>query len=184
MSENFIKNINQSWTLFLDRDGVINVELPGDYVKTWDEFVFCSNALKALEKFNITFGTIVVVSNQRGVTKGVMSIDDLNNVHSNMLKEISISNGRIDKIYFSTAMHDDDPTRKPNIGMALMAKSDFSHIDFNKSIMVGNKMSDMEFGKNAGMKTVMVDEAKKYASSQHEQIDIRVDSMYEFSKML
>ena len=50
--------------------------------------------------------------------------------------------------------------------------------------MVGNKMSDMEFGKNAGMKTVMVDEAKKYASSQHEQIDIRVDSMYEFSKML
>ncbi|MEY2586322.1 MAG: hypothetical protein RLY11_171 [Bacteroidota bacterium] len=183
MNEINLLQIDPTWTLFLDRDGVINVELPGDYVKNWNEFVFCTNALPALEIFSNLFKTIVVVSNQRGVSKGIMTIDNLHDVHDRMVKEITINKGRIDRIYFSTALSDDDPSRKPNIGMALNAKDDFKHIDFKKSIMIGNKLSDMEFGKRAGMITVMVDEKHAHLN-KHELIDYRVDSMYEFSKMI
>ena len=176
--------VDASWTLFLDRDGVINIELPGDYVKRWEEFTFCTNALKALETFNKHFSTILVVSNQRGVSKGIMTLNDLDSVHTNMVKEITAHGGRIDKIYFSTALSDEDPTRKPNIGMALSAKNDFTHIEFQKSIMIGNKLSDMKFGRNAGMTTVMVDEKNEFVQENNDLIDYRVESMFEFSKMI
>jgi histidinol phosphatase-like enzyme len=183
MKEDILLQIDTTWTLFLDRDGVINVELPGDYVKNWEEFVFCTHALQALETFSKLFKTIVVVSNQRGVSKGIMTLNDLHSIHTKMVQEISDNNGRIDKIYFSTALSDDDHSRKPNIGMAFNAKDDFKHIDFNKSIMIGNKLSDMQFGKKAGMITVMVDEKNTYPT-KNDLIDFKVGSMYEFSKKI
>ena len=150
---------DKTWTLFLDRDGVINERTPNDYIKKWDEFSFIPGSIKALEKLSGMFGRIVVVTNQAGVGKGLMTEKDLKEVHRLMLKTINLLDGRIDKIYAATSHpeQDVDKMRKPHTGMALSAKKDFPDIDFSKSIIVGDSVGDMQFGKSTGMKTVFVE---------------------------
>jgi D-glycero-D-manno-heptose 1,7-bisphosphate phosphatase len=140
--------------LFLDRDGVINRHRPGDYVKTWDEFEFLPGTLQALAGLSTRFRFIFIVTNQRGVSKGLMSEAMLKSIHERMLVEINKSGGRIDKIYYCTASSKEDINRKPNPGMALQAKRDFPEIEFTRSVMVGDSDSDIEFGKRLGMKTL------------------------------
>ena len=85
-------------TLLLDRDGVINRLRPNDYVKCWDEFEFLPNVLDALSKWNKQVKHIFIVTNQRGVGKGLMTEDDLFGIHKRMCDEITCHGGRIDKI--------------------------------------------------------------------------------------
>jgi histidinol-phosphate phosphatase family protein len=160
--------IDKSWTLFLDRDGVINEETVGTYITDWDDFVFCDGTLEALERLSQIFGTIVVVTNQRGVGRGIMSLDDLKDINSKMTTSILAAGGRIDKIYACTAVSNDDHNRKPNVGMALQAKEDFDHINFKKSIVIGNSFSDMEFGKRLAMHTV-------FLTTKHPPVDLPSD---------
>ncbi len=179
-----LQQIDTSWTLFLDRDGVINHEKKMDYILHWSEFKFYDGVKEALEILNQQFGTIVVVTNQKGVGKQLMTLDDLNHIHYNMLAEIEAANGRIDKIYFCTDLEDTSPNRKPNHGMALQAKADFEAINFGRSIMVGNKLSDMNFGRNAGMQTVFLATTNPETGFPHPAIDLRFNSLIEFAKAL
>lgn len=161
-------HIDKTWTLFLDRDGVINKKLEDDYVKHSSEFEFIDGVLNALRMLDSIFGNIVVVTNQQCIGKRIIYPEDLELIHKNMLYEISYLKGRIDKIYYSPYLASENhPTRKPAIGMALQAQKDFPGIDFSKSIIVGDSMSDMEFGRNAGMKTVYI--------SNEPQVDERID---------
>lgn len=174
-------NIDKSWTLFLDRDGVINKKLENDYVKHWIEFEFLEGVIDALKSLNTRFGTIVVVTNQQGIGKGLYRTEDLELIHKNMIYEIEYLGGRIDKVYFSPYLNSENhPTRKPGIGMALAAKKDFPGIDFSKSIIVGDSLSDMEFGRNAGMKTAFISEDK----INDARIDFQFSSLAEFNNAL
>jgi histidinol-phosphate phosphatase family protein len=143
-------------TLFLDRDGVINRLRPNDYVKCREEFEFLPDILEALAKWNKKFKHIFIVTNQRGVGKGIMSESDLLDVHSMMLSEIKRHGGRIDKIYCCTAVSDSNINRKPNLGMALQAKKEYPEIDLAKAVMLGDSESDRKFAKNAGMQGVVI----------------------------
>lgn len=138
-------------TLFLDRDGVINVLRPNDYVKSWDEFVFREGILEQLAQWSSRFRHIVIVTNQRGVGRGRMSSEDLDAIHRRMVEVINQHGGRIDHIYVCTAIEDSDEYRKPNIGMALAAQRDFPDIDFSRSLMIGDSLSDELFAMRAGM---------------------------------
>jgi len=174
-------NINKSWTLFLDRDGVINKKLDNDYVKHWIEFEFIEGVFDALKKVDSIFGKIVIVTNQQGIGKQLYRVEDLELIHKNMIYEINYLGGRIDKAYFSPHLSSENhPTRKPNIGMATQAQKDFPEIDFSKSIIVGDSISDMEFGRNAGMKTVFISEIKK----NDDKIDFQFTSLIEFANKL
>jgi histidinol-phosphate phosphatase family protein len=177
-------NVDKSWTLFLDRDGVINLHFPKDYVKNWDEFFFLDGALEAIKRFSSIFGRIVVVTNQQGVGKGKMTEDTLQSIHINMLNEIENIGGRLDSIYSATSLVNDDEygLRKPKIGMALQAQIDFPEIDFAKSIIVGDSITDMEFGRNAGMFTVFVATTHPETPYPESRIDLRLNSLYEFSE--
>ena len=179
-----LKNIDTSWTLFLDRDGVINHEKKMDYILNWNEFKFYDGITTALSILNKKFNTIVMVTNQKGVGKKLMSIDDLTTIHNNMLKEIENNGGRIDKIYFCSDLEDNSPNRKPNAGMAFKAKADFANIDFTKSIIVGNKLSDMQFGRNAGMYTIFVATTNPEIPTPHPLIDLRFNNLAEFANAL
>ncbi|WP_195374776.1 MULTISPECIES: HAD family hydrolase [Parabacteroides] len=143
-------------TLFLDRDGVINKQRPHDYVKSPDEFIFIEGTLEALRLLSPLFDHIVIVTNQRGVGKGVMNMEALEEIHASMLATIALHGGRIDNIYVCTATSDSHKSRKPNIGMALQAKLDFPDIDFSRSFMAGDSISDMLFAKNAGITGVFI----------------------------
>lgn len=147
-------NIEQfkGWALFLDRDGVINRRIPGDYVKHIDDFIFNPGALEAIALFSGVFSHIFVVTNQQGIGKKLMDETDLNIIHDYMLTHINKTGGRIDKIYFCPGLAKDKPLcRKPQPGMALQAKADFPDIDFTKSLMIGDSVSDILFGNNVGM---------------------------------
>ena len=169
-------NINKNWTLFLDRDGVINKKIDNDYVKQWIEFEFIEGVLDALKFLNTVFGNIIVVTNQQGIGKKLYRKEDLEIIHKNMLYEIAYHGGKIDKVYFSPYLKSENhPFRKPGIGMALKAKEDISTINFKQSIMVGDSMSDMEFGRNAGMKTIYISEE----ITENDKIDFNFKSLNE-----
>lgn len=154
-------NIGKDWTLFLDRDGVINTRIPGDYVKRIAEFHFLPGAVAAIAKLSAVFGKIIVVTNQQGIGKGIYSHDDLAAVHAHMKNEIEKAGGKIDAVYYAPQRAEENSHhRKPGTGMALQAKKDFPEIDFSKSIMVGDSESDMEFAKRAGMKAIFVGDEK------------------------
>ena len=176
-----ISQIDKTWTLFLDRDGVINHEKKDNYILHWDEFRFYNGVTGALKILSDIFGTIVMVTNQRGVGRGFMTEADLADIHANMLSVILENGGRIDKIYYCTAIESVDENRKPNPGMAMQAKVDFEPLDFSKAIMVGNKLSDMQFGRNAGMFTVYVETTHPEVDSHHPLIDTRFADLYAFA---
>lgn len=151
-----INRIDKTWTLFLDRDGVINHEAVGSYITRWEDFRFYEGVLDTLRIFAAKFGHIFVVTNQRGVSKGLMTEQDLKDIHGNMLGMIEANGGRIDKIYYCTDMENESPNRKPNPGMGLQAKKDFPEIDFKRSLMIGNTINDMIFGKKLGAYTFFI----------------------------
>ena len=179
-----LENISSDWTLFIDRDGVINHEKENHYILNWDEFEFYPGVLEAMSLLARKFERVIVISNQRGVGRGLMSVDDLLNIHKQLELEIANHGGRIEKIYYCTAVDDKDFYRKPNPGMALLAAKDFPVIQFSKSIMVGNKISDMQFGRNAGMSTVYLKTTHPNQTLPHPDIDLAFDSLIGFAKAL
>ena len=179
-----LQNIDSSWTLFLDRDGVINVEKKDEYVLNSSEFIFLDGVFEAIKMLSEIFGLILIVSNQRGIAKQLMSLEDLHDIHAYMLEEIKLHGGRIDKIYFCTDLDNTSPNRKPNSGMALQAKKDFPQIDFSKSIMVGNKLTDMQFARNASMHSVFIASTNPEIAFPHNLIDARFDSLIAFANAI
>ncbi len=176
--------IDKSWTLFLDRDGVINVESVGSYITSWDEFKFHDGVLEALRVLSHVFGNIVVVTNQRGVGRGIMSMEDLRDINKNMRMAVADHGGRVDKIYAATSVTDDDHNRKPNTGMGLQAQQDFPEINFKKCVMIGNSLSDMEFGKRLAMYNVFLTTKHVPFDMPHDLIDEQFDSLYAWASRL
>lgn len=176
--------IDNNWTLLLDRDGVINHELHLSYVNTWDDFTFYDGAKDAFKIFAAQFKYIFIITNQRGVGRGITKLENLHIIHQNMTNEIVMGGGRIDGIYFCPDVELDSPNRKPNAGMALQAKNDFPTIDFSKSIMVGNNISDMEFGRTIGAKTVFLTTTTPEIPLAHRHIDAVYNSLFQFAQSL
>ena len=179
-----LKNIDYSWTLFLDRDGVINHDKDNDYIRDWNEFRFYNTTLEAMAILTKYFHRIVVTTNQKGVGKGLMTVADLDNIHTNMLAQMQATGGRIDKVYYCSDLADDSINRKPNPGMAFQAIQDFSDINLSKSLIVGNRISDMGFGRNAGMQTVFVTTTHPETPFPNPLIDLRFNSLLDFAKAL
>lgn len=149
--------IDASWTLFLDRDGVINTRKMGGYIQSVEEFEFLPGAKEAIAEFSNHFRHIFVVTNQQGIGKGIMTESNLLDIHSYMQNEVKKLNGSITKCYFAPDLASDENTlRKPKTGMGLLAKTEFPEVDFKKSIMVGDSDSDIQFGINLGMTTVRI----------------------------
>lgn len=179
-----LQNIDKTWSVFLDRDGVINYEKHQDYIHTWDEFRFYEGAVDAISRFSRLFNRIIVVTNQKGVGKGLTRLDDLHTIHANMEKEIMKSGGRLDAVFYCADMEDDSPFRKPNPGMGLQAIKQFPDIDISKAIMVGNTISDMEFGRNLGVYTVFLPTTRPDVDLKDPRIDMVFESLLDFAKAL
>ncbi|MDP3462592.1 MAG: HAD-IIIA family hydrolase [Bacteroidales bacterium] len=176
----FIHLVKPDWSLFLDRDGVINIRPVGDYVKSVEEFSFIEGVIESIALLSIHFRYIFVVTNQQGVGKKLMSSEKLNDIHQYMEDMIHQKGGRISRIYTCTDLEMKTPNcRKPSISMALLAKSDFPDVDFAKSIMIGDSDSDMEFGYKAGMYTVMVGDQKTNVKPH-----LRCGNMKEFTQLI
>jgi D-glycero-alpha-D-manno-heptose 1-phosphate guanylyltransferase len=179
-----LRKVDKNWTLFLDRDGVLNEDKVGSYIFNPSEYVFYSGVPESFKLFKEKFGRIVIATNQRGVGRGLMSVADLDEVHQKMLAVIEKSGGKIDAIFYASSINNDDPVRKPNPGMAIKAKEMFPEIDFARAIMIGNNISDMQFGRNAGMYTIFLKTTTPDLLLPHPYIDLAFNSLTDFAKAL
>jgi len=177
----FLKDINTDWTLFLDRDGVINERIYGDYILSAEGFKFLPGVLESMSVFSQFFGKVIVVTNQQGVGKGQMTDTELENIHKYMQQEIAKAGGKLDAIYCCTDLASQkEHCRKPGPYMAQQAKKNFPEIDFQKSIMVGDTKSDMEFGRNSGMMNVLLGDEKVPEYLVH----LHARDLLDFSQMI
>ena len=145
-------------TLFLDRDGVINVKLDGRYVKNTDDFEFMIGAETAISKLSKMFNRILIITNQQGIAKGIMSDNDLGVLHDYMLLELKKYGGVINKIYYCPHLASESCNcRKPNPGMIQQAIIDFPEIIVEGSYLIGDSDTDILAGSKMGLITVKVD---------------------------
>lgn len=179
-----LKKINKDWTLFLDRDGVLNYEKYEDYIYNYDEFIFFEEVPEALRLLSKKFGLIIIVTNQKGVGKGLMTEAALQDIHTKMVRDIKAAGGRIDGIYYCTSTDSNHPDRKPNPGMLFHALNDFPAIDSNKSVIVGNNLSDMEFGRNGNIYSIFLKTTHPEQVIPHPYIDLAFDTLPDFAKAL
>jgi len=173
-------------TLFLDRDGVINARTPGDYVRTPDAFVPTEGLGEAMRLLAAHFRRIVVVTNQAGIGRGLMTEQDLAAVHQKMFDIAASAGGRIDRAYHCPHARDAGcRCRKPATGLAWLALADFPDIDFENAWMVGDSASDIEFGQALGMRTALItgkfEELEQLAGMR---VDFYFDSLLEFARFV
>jgi histidinol-phosphate phosphatase family protein len=179
------KLVHRGWSLFLDRDGVLNERPLNDYVKDPGEFTWKVGALTGLQLLSGLFGTVVVVTNQQGIGKGLMSEEDLDEIHEKMIKEAALAGGRIDKVYFCGDLRESRSfRRKPMVGMGLQARKDFPGICFTQSVMVGDTIGDMRFGKRLRMYTVLIDDQTDIARKYPGLADLRFADLEGFARFL
>ena len=149
---------NLDSALFLDRDGVINRHIVGDYVRNLSQLELLPGAVEAIARLGKRFRYVIVVTNQQGVGKGLMNAADVAEIHDYIIGQVQKAGGRIDRIYCCPSLDaDNDPNRKPGIGMGLQAKRDFPDIDFSRSLMIGDNASDMLFAEKLGMLHIFIE---------------------------
>lgn len=145
--------------IFLDRDGVININRD-DYVKSWDEFEFLPNAIEALKMINESDYLLIIITNQSPIGRGIFTVATLDEIHTRMLNELASSGASIDAIYYCPHKPGDGCScRKPEPGLILMAARDFD-IDLKSSWMIGDSESDIIAGRRAGCRTAMVSDSR------------------------
>lgn len=143
--------------IFLDRDGVIN-KYPGyrDYVKDYKEFHFLPGVKEAIRKLTLKGFTIYIISNQAGIAKKIFSKEKLKDITKRMLKEIEDYGGKIKDVYYCMHKQQDNCScRKPKTGLiqkAIKAK----RVNLKDTYFIGDSLRDIETGKNAGCKTILV----------------------------
>ena len=144
--------------IFLDRDGVINKD-PGThkYVHKVEDFIINPGVLESLKKIKEKDYVLFVVTNQSGIGRGLYTLEDFHKVNNHMLKIFNNNSIDIIKVYFCP--HDPDENcdcRKPSPRFVLEAAKEFD-IDLASSWVIGDNIKDIEMGKRAGCKTILID---------------------------
>jgi D-glycero-D-manno-heptose 1,7-bisphosphate phosphatase len=142
---------NNPKTLFIDRDGVINKKVENGYVTNLDQFEFIEGALEGLKILSNNFDYVIVVTNQRGIGKEQLTNTNLETIHDFFLSECLNWDIKISLIIHSPFLEDSNFFRKPNVGMAFLAKIIIPNISFDNSVMIGDSESDILFGKTLNM---------------------------------
>lgn len=179
MKLDLIDTIDKDWSLFLDRDGVINELLEGQYVNSLAKWRYTENALEALEQLSNYFKHTFVVTNQQGIGKGIMTEEELAIIHQQLYKDVEEAGGKIDKIYHAPQLASQYHSfRKPRTGMAKQAQKDFPGVNFRKSVMIGDFITDMQFAKKLDMIKVFINKERK--SPKEIKVDYCFESLFAF----
>jgi D-glycero-D-manno-heptose 1,7-bisphosphate phosphatase len=166
-------------TVFLDRDGILNEKMPDHrYVTRWEEFRVLPGVPEAVRRLNEAGLRVVVVSNQRGIAKGLYTTADLEAMHAQFQRLLGREGARIDGFFICPHEENECNCRKPLTGLFGQAVARFPEITAATSVMIGDSASDVEFGRRLGMKTILVD-ARDSAAQVAELADLRFGSLAE-----
>ena len=147
-------------TIFLDRDGTLNVKPPkACYVERPEDFVWLKGAKEAVRRLNENGYRVIIVSNQPGVGRGKLTEETLGVIHNKMLYDLGEIGAEIEAIYYCThGWNEGCECRKPKPGMLYQAQKDYS-LDLTKCYMIGDDERDMQAGRSAGYKCINVKES-------------------------
>jgi D-glycero-D-manno-heptose 1,7-bisphosphate phosphatase len=144
--------------VFLDRDGVLNRKLPeGAYVSDWAQFQWLPGAVEAIARMNRAGLTVIVVSNQRGIALGRVSVEQLELIHGQMRSHLARQGARLDAIYYCPHDQGECNCRKPDIGLFEQARKDFPEVNADNSAVIGDSLSDIQAGRKLGMRTIFIE---------------------------
>jgi D-glycero-D-manno-heptose 1,7-bisphosphate phosphatase len=162
------KDFSKVTFVFLDRDGVINGKPPaGHYVTCWEEFELLPGVAEAIASLNRSGRKVIVVTNQRGVAQGLYSVDELAQMHRRLQQELARHGAHLDAIYVCPHEEGECDCRKPKIGLFEQAFRDFPAAHAGNSVMIGDSLRDIEAGRNAGMRSVFIDDAGTSSKQHH-----------------
>ncbi|MEM1000264.1 MAG: HAD family hydrolase [Bacteroidota bacterium] len=178
MSPLDLSQIDRTWTLFLDRDGVINRRIVDGYVRNWSEWEWRPGVKAAIAEFSRRFGRVIVVTNQRGIARGLMSEADLAEIHRRMIAEVEAAGGHLDAVFHCPEGDDRAPCRKPNPGMLFRAADEFPALRWQKCLMVGDARSDMEMAWTVGIYAVFIG---KPEAELREKVDLSFPGLPELA---
>ena len=141
-----------TWTVFLDRDGVLNRKAaPDHYIRSWKEFVWLPGAREAVSLLRSKPVYLFVVTNQQGVARGAMTRRDVDDIHRRIRDDVAL-----DGIYVCPHLAGTCDCRKPETGLFEQARRDFPDVRFDRSIVVGDSPTDIEAGRRIGARTVFI----------------------------
>jgi histidinol-phosphate phosphatase family protein len=152
------KEALKEFTVFIDRDGVINEPIVDDYARTPDDFDFCQGAIDALAFLKKHCKYLILVTNQQGIHRELMTEQDLQNVHLKMYKSLkNKSIGYFDAVFYAPYLKSENHLwRKPNTGMILKAQTCFQDIDWQKCMMIGDSPTDMQLADNMNITKIRI----------------------------
>jgi len=171
-------------TVFLDRDGILNEKMPeGQYVRRWEEFRVLPGVPEALRRLNEAGLRVVVVSNQRGIARGLYTAADVAAIHGKFQELLGRAGARVDAFFICPHDKGECNCRKPLPGLFEQAVAQFPEIRAATSAMIGDSLSDIEFGRGLGMRTVFVEgdreRQKPGAEAAAELADLKCASLVE-----
>ena len=142
-------------TVFLDRDGVINENLPG-YVRHWNEFCFLPGACDAIARLTAAGHRIIVCTNQAGIATGELSLSNIEEIHQHMLAEIRKARGHVERVYYCPhGKQEGCFCRKPQPGLLFRACYELG-CDLTDAVFVGDSMTDIQAAIGAGVFPILV----------------------------
>jgi D-glycero-D-manno-heptose 1,7-bisphosphate phosphatase len=170
--------------VFLDRDGVINRKMPeGQYVTAWEHFHLLPGVPEAIAALNRKGLRVLVVTNQRGIALGIYSSEDVEAIHARLQSSLAESGAHVDGFYFCPHDKRQCNCRKPGPGLFEQAKADFPEITAETSVVIGDSLSDIEFGQNLGMRAVFIEGDREHqkpgASKAAELADLSFPALAE-----
>jgi D-glycero-D-manno-heptose 1,7-bisphosphate phosphatase len=152
-------------TVFLDRDGVLNRKMPeGRYVERWEDFHVLAGVPEAIARLNQAGLRVIVVSNQRGIALGLYTIRDVDALHAAFQARLNLQGARIDGFFVCPHLVGHCDCRKPLPGLFNQAVAAFPGITAASSVMIGDSLVDMEFGRRLGMAAILVEEETEHPS--------------------
>ena len=155
-----VPNLAKIRTVFLDRDGVINEKAPeGEYICSLDELQLLPGVPQSIARLNRAGLRTVVVSNQRGIAKRLYSAETVNEIHKAIQETLGKHGARLDAFFICPHDKDQCGCRKPLAGMFEQAVKAFPGVRPDESIMIGDSLVDIEFGRRLGMPTILIEGA-------------------------
>jgi D-glycero-D-manno-heptose 1,7-bisphosphate phosphatase len=153
-----VRDVAGRGAAFLDRDGTINVKAPeGDYITAPEQVRLLPGAARAIRQLNDLGALVVVVTNQRGISLGRMTADDLHNVHERLSAMLAARAGaRVDAFFFCPHDHGQCDCRKPHPGMLRDAVDHFPEIDLDASVLIGDAPSDVAAAERFGVRSLQL----------------------------
>ncbi len=164
--------------VFFDRDGIVNASPGPGYVERWSDFRLLPAFVRAARTALAHGFVCVVVTNQRGIALGVMSAAAVDDIHANLATALHAAGVALLGVYTCPHERDTCDCRKPQPGLLLRAAREHN-LDLARSWMVGDKPSDVEAGRRAGCRTVLVNDTLPPGDA-----DYRIDDMDALPELL